>query len=251
MLKRIKRIILFLLLAAVLIALGVALFTVFFDQAIITRRDTIYRVPSSGKIVALTFDDGPSPDWTPKILDALKEENIKATFFMLGRHVEEYPDVARRVAEDGHEIGNHTYDHHVLIYYKTEELEKEIRDAQAAIYKATGITTKYFRPPKAWLTGNEKKQIRSMGYETILWSLNSKDWVTFHDKQITSYILRNIRPGDIILFHDSGGVFHAEGGSRKQTVKTISRLAGKLREKGYKFVTISELLNLQEKNGKP
>jgi peptidoglycan/xylan/chitin deacetylase (PgdA/CDA1 family) len=250
MLKRAKKILFFLILAAILITLAVTSFTVFFDQAIIARRDTIYRVPSAGKIVALTFDDGPSCDWTPKILDALKEENIKATFFMLGKHVEQYPDVARRVAEEGHEIGNHTYDHHVLFYYKAEELDKEIRDAQAAIYKATGVTTKYFRPPKAWLTGDEKKQIRSMGYETILWSLNSKDWVTFHDKQITSFILRYIRPGDIILFHDSGGVFLPEGGSRKQTVKTISRLAGKLREKGYKFVTISELLNLQEKNGK-
>jgi len=158
--------------------------------------------------------------------------------------------VARRVAEEGHEIGNHTYDHHVLFYYKPEELDKEIRDAQAAIFKATGVTTKYFRPPKAWLTAAEKKQIRSMGYETILWSLNSKDWVTFHDKQITSYILRYIRPGDIILFHDSGGVFRPEGGSRTQTVKTISRLAGKLRENGYRLVTISELLSLREKNGK-
>lgn len=251
MLKRIKRTILFLLLAAVLIALGIALFTVFFDQAVIVRRGTIYRVASEQKIVALTFDDGPSSDWTPKILDALKKANIKATFFMLGKHVEEYPEVARRVAKEGHEIGNHTYNHDVLIYYKEEELDKEIRDAQATIYKATGVTTKYFRPPKAWLTGKEKKQIKSMGYETILWSLNSKDWVTFHDKQITSYILRYIRPGDIILFHDSGGVFRPEGGSRTQTVKTISRLAGKLREKGYRFVTISELLNLQEKNGKP
>jgi peptidoglycan-N-acetylglucosamine deacetylase len=250
MLKRVKKILLFLILAAILITLAVISFTVFFDQAIIARRDTIYRVPSAQKIVALTFDDGPSPDWTPKILDALKEKNIKATFFMLGKHVEQYPAVARRVTEEGHEIGNHTYDHHVLLYYKTEELEKEIKEAQAAIYKATGITTKYFRPPKAWLTEKEKKDIRRMGYETVLWSLNSKDWVTFHDKQITSYILRNIRPGDIILFHDSGGVFHTEGGNRKQTVKTILRLAGKLKEKGYKFVTISELLNLQEKNGK-
>lgn len=250
MLKRIKRIILFSILAAALIAFGIALFTVFFDQAVIVRKGTIYCVLCEEKIVALTFDDGPSPDWTPKILDALKEENIKATFFMLGKHVEEYPDVARRVAAEGHEIGNHTYDHHVLLYYKPEELDKEIKDAQDAIYKATGVTTKYFRPPKAWLTGAEKKQIRGMGYETILWSLNSKDWVTFHDKQITSYILRNVRPGDIILFHDSGGVFRPEGGSRKQTVKTISRLAGKLRERGYRFVTISELLSLREKNGK-
>jgi len=228
-----------------LFVLGTILFTIFFDQAVIVRRGTIYHVLSAEKVVALTFDDGPSPDWTLKILDELKEAQVKATFFMLGAHVEKYPDVARRVASEGHEIGNHTYDHHVLIYYKTEELEREILDAQAAIYKVTGITTKYFRPPKAWLTASEKKAIKKMGYETILWSLNSKDWVTFHDKQITSYILRNIRPGDIILFHDSGGVFYPEGGNRKQTVKTISRLVNKLREKGYRFVTISELLKLR------
>ena len=238
------------LVVVVFITLAFISFTVFFDQAVIVRKGTIYRVPVTQKVVALTFDDGPSADWTPKILDALKEEQVKATFFMVGEHVKEFPDVAKRVADEGHEIGNHTYDHHVLVYYKTEELEKEIRDAQEQIYKVTGVTTKYFRPPKAWLTKSEKKDIKRMGYEIILWSLNSKDWVTFHDKQITSYLLSNVRPGDIILFHDSGGVFHIEGGNRKQTVKTISRLVNKLKEKGYRFVTISQLLELKEKNGK-
>jgi len=231
-----------------IIILGVILFTIFFDQAVIVRRGTIYRVRSPEKVVALTFDDGPSADWTPKILDELKKARLPATFFMLGNHVEQYPQVARRVVAEGHEIGNHTYDHHVLIYYKPEELEREINDAQRAIKSVTGVETKYFRPPKAWLTAAEKKQIKQMGYKTILWSLNSKDWVTFHDKQITAYILNNIHSGDIILFHDSGGVFTTEGGNRKQTVKTIPRLARKLREKGYRFVTISELLSLREKN---
>jgi len=231
-----------------LICVAFILFTVFFDQAVIVRRDTIYRVPSSSKVVALTFDDGPSLEWTPKILDELKKAKIKATFFMLGSHVEKYPEVARRVAQEGHEIGNHTYDHHVLIYYKPQELDREIRDAERVIKDITGVKTKYFRPPKAWLTGREKEQIKAMGYQTVLWSLNSKDWVTFHDKQITSYILRHIRPGDIILFHDSGGVFLPEGGNRKQTVKTIPRLAEKLKEKGYRFVTLSELLALQAKD---
>ena len=129
-------------------------------------------------------------------------------------------------------------------------LNQEIKDTEKVILSATGIKTKYFRPPKAWLTTAEKEQIKQMGYETVLWSLNSKDWVTFHDKQITSYILREIRPGDIILFHDSGGVFKPEGGSRKQTVKTIFRLVRKLKERGYRFVTISELLQLQIKNEK-
>ncbi len=241
-----KNKLIFLIISAVIIVLGIAIFTIFFDQAVIVRKGTFYHELTSDKVVALTFDDGPSPVWTPKILDELKKAGVKATFFMLGRHVEQYPDVAKRVAAEGHEIGNHTYDHHVLIYYKTEELEKEIKDAEKIIKNATGKTTRYFRPPKAWLTAAEKQKIEDMGYRTVLWSLNSKDWVTFHDKQITSYLLRHIRPGDIILFHDSGGVFGTEGGNRTQTVKVIPRLVGKLKEKGYKFVTITELLN----NGK-
>ena len=225
-----------------LIGLAVASFCIFFDEAAIVRKDTIYRVKSAEKLVALTFDDGPSAIWTPQILDALKESGVLATFFMVGEHVEKYPQIARRVVSEGHEIGNHTYDHHVLIYYKMDELENEINHAASVIKDVTGVTTKYFRPPKAWLRKEEKDKIKEMGYDIILWTLNSKDWVTFHDKQITSYILRRIQPGDIILFHDSGGAFTTEGGNRKETVKTITRLVRKLKERGYRFVTISQLL---------
>ena len=225
-----------------LVVLAVAAFCIFFDEAVIIRKGTIYRVNVPDKLVALTFDDGPSPVWTPKILDELKAAGIKATFFMLGEHVAKYPDVSRRVVREGHEIGNHTYDHHVLIYYKMKELEDEINYADRIIKGVTGVTARYFRPPKAWLTAEEKIKIKEMGYKVILWSLNSKDWVTFHDKQIVSYILGNIRPGDIILFHDSGGAFTTEGGDRSQTVKVIRRLVKKLEERGYKFVTITQLL---------
>lgn len=234
----------------ILIVLAVISFTVFFDQAVIVRRDTIYHIASSEKVVALTFDDGPSPVWTPKILDVLKEAQVKATFFMLGMHAQQYPDVARRVAEEGHEIGNHTYDHHGIFYYKPEELNREVREAEKIIESITGIKTKYFRPPKAWLTRKEKKQLKDMGYETVLWSLNSKDWVTFDDRYIVKYILHHIRPGDILLFHDSGGLFKPEGGKRKETVKAVSRLIEKLKERGYRFVTISQLLELRVKDEK-
>jgi len=229
--------------SAVIIIFGIAVFTIFFDEAVLVRKGTVYSEPSPDKLVALTFDDGPSPVWTPKILDELKKAGVKATFFMLGDHVEKYPEIAKRVAQEGHEIENHSYDHHVLFYYKMEELEKEIKDTEKIIQDVAGQTTRYFRPPKAWLTDQEKKKIKEMGYEIILWSLNSKDWVTFDDKYIIKYILRNIRPGDIILFHDSGGVFSIEGGDRKETVKTIPRLVEKLKERGYKFVTVTELLN--------
>lgn len=226
----------------VVIGLAVAALVVFFDEAILVRKGTVYRVANGEKLVALTFDDGPSPVWTPQILDELKKADVKATFFMTGQHAEKYPAVAKAVAVAGHEIGNHSYDHHVLLYYTPQELEKEIKDAQQAIKEATGRTTTLFRPPKAWITGSEKTQIRELGYHVVLWSLNSKDWVTFDDEIVVSYLTHAIAPGDIILFHDSGGVFSTEGGDRHETVKTIPDLVAKLRTQGYQFVTVSELL---------
>jgi peptidoglycan/xylan/chitin deacetylase (PgdA/CDA1 family) len=231
--------------AVLLFALAAVLATtlaVFFDEAVFVRKGTVYHVANASKLVALTFDDGPSPLWTPQILNELQNAGIKATFFMTGAHVKEYPDIARAVALAGHEIGNHSYDHHGLLYYTPEELRETVTKTERAIGTITGQTNRYFRPPKAWITDREKRQLHDMGYQVILWSLNSKDWVTFDDKFIIKYLLRHITPGDIILFHDSGGVFSTEGGDRHETVKTIPRLARELKARGYEFVTISELL---------
>jgi len=227
----------------IFISFAIVSFCVFFDEAILVRKKAIFRVNRIEKVVVLTFDDGPSPVWTTRILDELKKVNVKATFFMLGEHVAEYPEIAQRVVQEGHEIGNHTYDHRVLLYYTLEQLENEIKDTERIIKESTGRTTRYFRPPKAWLTAQEKKKIEELGYKVILWSLNSKDWVTFDDKYIVKYILKNIRPGDIVLFHDSGGVFSAEGGDRDETVKTIPLLVDALTKKGYRFATLTELLD--------
>lgn len=231
------------------IALFYAVFTIFFDQAVFMRKGTFYLANVNEKVTALTFDDGPSLEWTPKILDELKKANVKATFFMLGKHVQQYPDIVKRVLEDGHEIGNHTFSHPNLIFANDDELKREILDTEDIIKKITNKPTKLFRPPKAWLTKGEKKRIKNLGYTIVLWTLNSKDWVTFDDKYMVRYIVKNISPGDIVLFHDSGGVFSTEGGDRHETVKTMPRLIEKLREKGYRFVTISELLELERKNG--
>jgi peptidoglycan/xylan/chitin deacetylase (PgdA/CDA1 family) len=221
--------------------------TVFFDQAILHRKGTFFRGDTTEKVVALTFDDGPSPEWTPQILDGLKKHGVKATFFMLGKHVLEYPEVAKRVAKEGHEIGNHTYDHRLLIFVDGRHLEKEILDAGKAIKDVTGKDTRLFRPPKGWMTSADKRQINKLGYQIILWSLNSKDWVTFDDKRIVKYIVRHVRPGDIILFHDGGGAFRTEGGNRTETIKVIPRLIEKLKERGYRLVTVSELMALSER----
>ena len=102
----------FLVVSLLIAGLSIAVFTVFFDQAVLTRRGTVYHVNESDKVVALTFDDGPSLKWTPLILDELKENKIKATFFMIGQHIEKYPEIAKRVAEEGHEIENHRSEEH-------------------------------------------------------------------------------------------------------------------------------------------
>lgn len=217
-------------------------FCVFFDQAILTRRGTIYRLPLAQKKVALTFDDGPSPIWTPLILNELKKENIKATFFMTGHHVSLYPEIAQRVAHEGHEIENHGYAHNVILYYRMEEIEEEIRYTEHLIRQTTGQTTKYFRPPKAWLGPRTRRKIKRMGYDVVLWSLNSKDWVTFDAKHITRFIGQRVQSGDILLFHDSGGVLKSEGGDRAQTVAAIPLIAHELRNKGFEFVTIDQLI---------
>ncbi len=221
-------------------------FCVFFDQAIFSREGTIYKVNTDQKKVALTFDDGPSPIWTPQILHALKEKNVKATFFMIGYHVQKYPDIARQVARDGHTIANHGYAHSVILYYKPAEIEEEIKYTEEVIRNITGKTTRFFRPPKAWLRPSIKEKIISMGYNVILWSLNSKDWVCFNHRYIVSRLVKRIRAGDIILFHDSGNIYSTEGGVRRQTVKAIPLLIDTLRKKGFEFVSIDELINISK-----
>ena len=218
-------------------------FCVFFDQAVLTRQGTTYRVRTSKKIVALTFDDGPSPVWTPQILDELKKEDVKATFFMVGHHVQKYPDIARRVAREGHGIGNHGYAHSVILYYTPAEIEEEIKYTEHVIREVTGETTTMFRPPKAWLRDSTKEKIRSMGYAVVLWSLNSKDWAGFPHRHIVRYLAARARGGDILLFHDSGNIFARERGDRSQTVQAVALLIKTLKGKGFSFVTVEELMH--------
>ena len=105
--------------------------SIFFDQAVLTRGGTVFRVKNKEKMVAITFDDGPSPVWTPQILDELKKADVKATFFMIGHHVKKYPEVARRVVAEGHQIGNHGYAHTAILYYTPPEIEEENRPRPA------------------------------------------------------------------------------------------------------------------------
>ena len=223
-------------------------FCLFFDNAVLTRNGTVYQVPNSKNKIALTFDDGPSPVWTPFFLDELKRLGIKGTFFVIGHHVRAYPQLARRIVQEGHLIGNHGYAHSVILYYTLPEIEEEIKYTEQVIKEVAGQTTQYYRPPKAWLLPSLKNKIKSLDYTIVLWSINSKDWAPiFNAKNWVDQIAGKIKPGDIILFHDSGNVFSAEGGDRSETIKAVSYLVETLRKKGFEFVTVEALLKAEDK----
>jgi len=238
-----KKSLVILLIVLTVIALAIVVFSVFFDQAVFVRAGTISHGSTDQMLVALTFDDGPSSEWTPRLLDELKNLNVKATFFVLGAHVRSNPELARRIAREGHEVENHSFRHPLLIFHSVQDMKKEIEDCETAVRDVTGASTRYFRPPRGWLTGSQRAAANKMGYRVVLWSLNSKDWVTFDDKYIVRHILRNVRPGDIILFHDGGGIFGTDGRNRDETIKTIVRLVPKLRQRGFRLVTLAEMLD--------
>ena len=162
---------------------------------------------------------------------------------MIGHHVNKYPQIARQVATQGHLIGNHGYAHSVVLYYTDEEIEEEIKYTEHIIKEVTGQVTKFYRPPKAWITPWSKDKIKSIGYEVVLWSINPKDWVSFPSRFMVNVILNRVRPGEIILFHDSGNIFSTEGGRRAQTVKAIGELIPRLKERGFECVTVEELID--------
>lgn len=193
------------------------------------------------RVVALTFDDGPSPNFTPLVLDVLKKYNVKATFFLVGKHVEKYSGVARRIVEEGHEIGNHTYSHRDLVPSSRRKLKREILKGQEAIYRVTGVYPRYFRPPRGIYSEAVRKFVLGYGFKMVLWSVSGVDWAGTPAKVIARRILRFVHPGAIILLHDSGALLKSEGHSRMNTVKALEIIIPKLLERGYRFVTISEL----------
>ncbi|HPT83994.1 MAG TPA: polysaccharide deacetylase family protein [Limnochordia bacterium] len=205
----------------------------------------IYRVGNrASNKVAITFDDGPSREFTPAILDILREYDVPATFFMVGSHVEKYPDIARRIVEEGHAVGNHTQNHRNLPTLSTIELQKELMDATAVIAEVTGEYPLYVRPPRGMYDARFRRMAKLLGQEIVLWSISTRDWrfgVTA--SYIERLVERQVRGGDIILFHDSGALLRNEGGDRRATVMALPRVIEIIRAKGLEIVPLAELLH--------
>jgi len=202
------------------------------------RGEVVWEVPTEEKVIALTFDDGPDPEDTPIILDLLRQYGVKATFFIIGNKAERYPGLVKREADEGHELGNHTYRH---LYYNNKVSERlfkeELQKTQDAIYKASGQKPHLFRPPGGYYNENLVRIAKKEGFKIVMWSwhLNTNDWNTPGVAKITSTILNNARNGNIVLFHD-----FVEG--QTQTISALKQILPELKNRGYRFVTISELL---------
>jgi peptidoglycan/xylan/chitin deacetylase (PgdA/CDA1 family) len=191
--------------------------------------------PDLGKI-ALTFDDGPG-EATPIILDMLKQAGIRATFFLCGQNVERYPDIARRIAEEGHEIGNHTYSHPRLLGRTPGKIAYEIERAQTIIAHHTGRRPRLFRPPFGLRWFGLFTILERNGLTSVMWSVNSLDWKR-PVEQIVARVVNGIRPGAIVLFHD--GVPPHKSADRKVTVEAVRVVLHAVLGR-YQCVPVSEL----------
>ncbi len=193
--------------------------------------------------VAITFDDGPSQEFTPSVLDILREYNVPATFFLVGVHVERYPDIARRIAEEGHEIGNHTHRHITMPTASNKTLYEDVIKATRVITQTTGEYPKYIRPPRGVYDARFRRLSHVLGQRIVLWTISTRDWRYGTSTQtIIKRAVSQAKGGDIILFHDSGALIRNEGGDRSATVRALPFVIEGLREKGLEIVPLGELL---------
>ncbi len=196
--------------------------------------------PAPGPFIAITFDDGPVVPNTPRLLDMLAARGIKATFFTVGYNVQRNPNIVRRIVTDGHEIANHTWTHGKLSSMSDGGVRSELQRSHDALTSITGTAPRMYRPPYGAITARQKQWIMSeFGYPTILWSVDPQDWKTRSASMTRSRILNETRPGSIILVHD----IHAS------SIDAMPGTLDGLLAKGFRFVTVSQLINLSQGRG--
>ncbi|MER2000667.1 MAG: polysaccharide deacetylase family protein [Lysinibacillus sp.] len=199
----------------------------------------VWEIKTKEKVVALTFDDGPHPEYTVQILDLLEQHDAKGTFFIVGEHAENHSQIVYRMYEEGHEIANHTYTHPFT--KSVPKIMQEIKQTDYTLFSITGYSPKLFRPVEGNYTDPLVEAVSKEGYKIVMWSWHqdTEDWKDPGVNTIVNKVINGIEEGNIVLFHDGGG-------NREQTVKAIEIILPKLKEQGYKFITVSEMLQLQQ-----
>jgi len=191
------------------------------------------------KLVALTFDDGPDKTYTPIVLDILSRKGVKATFFLIGRRIQEDPDVVRRIVQEGHLIGNHTYSHPRMLK-SGPDVERELSMMEGAL-RPFGVTANtLFRPPYGAASPSLVVQASNLGYKLALWSVDSLDWRGLSSAEVVRNIENYVTPGAVVLQHCAGGPGEDLSGS----VAALPDVIDDLRSRGYRFVTLAELFDL-------
>ena len=193
----------------------------------------ITRLTTGERAVALTFDDGPNPDATPVVLDALADRGVKATFFILGRHAERWPDLVERVAREGHAIGNHGYFHRKLHFKSPEYVRQDLELGTTAIERASHVRPSYFRAPHGFRSPWVTSIARSLGQRTVGWSLGVWDSDRPGVEAIAQRTVEGAKPGSILLLHDGDG--YDPSGDRMQTAHAIPLIIDRLIAQGYRF----------------
>lgn len=196
------------------------------------------RLPTRDRAVALTFDDGPNADATPRILDTLQHENVSATFFLLGRHVERHPDLARRIAASGHALGNHGFHHRKLHDRGPGYVRRDLQMGTDAIVGATGRRPAFFRAPHGFRSPWVTSIAGSLGQRTVGWTLGVWDSDCPGAQEIARRAIEGCTPGAILLLHDGDG--YDPLADRRQTADALPGIIQGLRERGFEFVSLPE-----------
>ena len=187
--------------------------------------------------IALTFDDGPHYKYTAEILDILEEYDVRATFFVIGSNAVKQPSLIERELAEGHEVENHTYGHVYLKKLCDDDIKSQVMDNESTIAGIADYTTRLIRPPGGIYDERLPKIASEMGYKIVLWSVDTCDWEHKPSKRIAENVLDNVKAGDIILMHDFIG-------RNSPTPEALKIMLPELIERGYKFVTVSELIEL-------
>jgi peptidoglycan/xylan/chitin deacetylase (PgdA/CDA1 family) len=193
------------------------------------------RADTNEHLIALTFDDGPHDTNTERVLDLLSQEEIKATFFVVGENAQSHPEIIERIIEEGHELGNHTYKHTYLGGKNKHLIEREIDLCDDAIFNHCEYSSKLLRPPGGIYDPIVSSVCAERGYTMVLWSIDTRDWSGADAKSIEMTIMDNIEDGAIILCHDFTSF-------KSNTVEALRVVIPKLKKLGYRFVTVSELI---------
>ncbi|MBW4455827.1 MAG: polysaccharide deacetylase family protein [Nostoc indistinguendum CM1-VF10] len=194
------------------------------------------------KVIALTFDDGPWSQTTEQVLDILKSNNIKGTFFVVGQNLKNYPELGKQIVSQGHVIANHTW-HHWYHSFNPQAAAFEIDRTTDLIYQITGVKTNLFRPPGGNLHNGLAAYAKGQKYTVVMWSADSIDYKLPTVPKLIDNVIKDSKPGGIVLMHDGGG-------NRSKTVQALPEIISNFRKQGYDFVTIPELLSMEDADQK-